>query len=97
MANLTYYAVELIPVEGRVMSHDVIARHTEHLRELDRQGKLVLAGPFSDDPRGLLVLNCDDRRDAEAILNVDPLIVGGVRSYRIHTWLIANADNGYSP
>jgi uncharacterized protein len=97
MANLTYYAVELIPVEGRVMSHDVIASHAEHLRELDRQGKLVLAGPFAGDPRGLLVLNCGDHREAQAILDVDPLIVGGVRHYRINTWLIANADNGYSP
>lgn len=97
MANLTYYAVELIPVEGHAMSHDVIARHSEHLRELDRQGKLVLAGPFADDPRGLLVLNCSEHREAEAILDVDPLIVGGVRSYRISTWLIADAANGYSP
>jgi uncharacterized protein YciI len=97
MANLTYYAVELIPVEGHALSHDVIASHAEHLRELDRQGKLVLAGPFADDPRGLLVLNCDDHREAEAVLDVDPLIVGGIRTYRISTWLIADADNDYSP
>jgi hypothetical protein len=44
-----------------------------------------------------LVLNCDDHREAEAVLDVDPLIVGGIRTYRISTWLIADADNDYSP
>jgi hypothetical protein len=52
MANLTYYAVELIPVEGHALSHDVIASHAEHLRELDRQGKLVLAGPLPTTREG---------------------------------------------
>lgn len=97
MANLTYYAVDLIPVEQRVITADLIAKHTAHLQELDKEGKLVLAGPFADDPSGLLVLNCSDRTAAEGIMDVDPLIVSGVRRFRVHTWLIATADNGYSP
>jgi uncharacterized protein len=96
VAKVTYYAVDLIPVT--VPSLDVIAKHTAHLRELDNEGKLVLAGPFGDDPPGgLLVLNCGDKAAAEAIMNVDPLIVSGVSTFRIHTWLIGNADNNYSP
>jgi uncharacterized protein YciI len=83
----------------RLISRDAtsIAEHAEHLRELDGDGKLILAGPFTDDPRGLLVLNCADARAATAILDVDPLVVAGVRTYRVHSWLIANADNGYTP
>jgi uncharacterized protein len=94
VASLTYYAVDLIPVEQGVMTPALIAKHTEHLRELDKQRKLVLAGPFADDPRGLIVLSCSDRRAAERIMNVDPLIVSGARTFRVHTWLIANSDNG---
>jgi uncharacterized protein YciI len=97
VASLTYYAIDLIPVEQGVMTPALIAKHTEHLRELDNEGKLVLAGPFADDPSGLIILNCSDRRAAERIMNVDPLIVSGVRTFRVHTWLIANSDNGYSP
>ncbi len=97
MATLTYYAVELIPVEGADLTPDLIAKHAGHLRELDGDGKLILAGPFADDPRGLLVLNCADAGAARAILDVDPLVVAGVRTYRVHSWLIANADNGYTP
>ena len=97
MAALTYYAVELIPVEGSDLTPGLIAKHAEHLRELDGDGKLVLAGPFADDPRGLLVLTCADAGAAAAILDVDPLVVAGVRTYRVHSWLIANAANGYTP
>ena len=97
MATLTYYAVELIPVEGADLTSDLIARHAEHLRELDGDGRLILAGPFTDDPRGLLVLHCADAGTAKAILDVDPLVVAGVRTYRVHSWLMANADNGYTP
>jgi uncharacterized protein len=97
VATLTYYAVELVPVEGADLTPDLIAKHAEHLRELDGDGKLILAGPFIDDPRGLLVLNCADAGAAAAILDVDPLVVAGVRTYRVHSWLIANAANGYTP
>jgi hypothetical protein len=38
-----------------------------------------------------------DRTAAEGIMKVDPLIVSGVRTFRVHTWLIANADNAYLP
>jgi len=94
---VTYYAVELIPVEGAELTPDLIAKHAVHLRELDGDGKLILAGPFADDPRGLLVLKCADAGAAAAILDVDPLVVAGVRTYRVHSWLIANAANGYTP
>ena len=95
MAKLTYYAIDLIPVA--VPPGDVLAKHTAHLRELDSEGKLVLAGPFADHSGGLLVLNCADRAAAESIMKVDPLIVSGVSTFRVHTWLIGNADNNYSP
>jgi uncharacterized protein len=95
MAQLTYYAVDLIAVT--VPPQDVLAKHTAHLRELDTEGQLVLAGPFADHSGGLLVLNCGDQAAAEAIMSVDPLIVSGVSTFRVHAWLIGNADNNYAP
>jgi uncharacterized protein len=97
VATPTYYAVELIPVEGRELTPDLIAEHAAHLRELDDDHKLVLAGPFTDDPRGLLILNCANSAAASAILDADPLVGAGVRTYRVHSWLIANAANGFTP
>jgi uncharacterized protein YciI len=94
---VTYYAVDLIPSAEGMPPKDVIERHAKHLRELDEAGKLVLAGPFAGDPHGLLILKVADKAEAESILDVDPMITSGVRTYRVHTWLIAGADNGYMP
>jgi hypothetical protein len=94
---MTYFAVDLIPAAEGMLPPDVLVRHAKHLRELDEAGKLVLAGPFTDDPHGLLVLNVPDKAEAEGILDVDPLITSGLRTYRVHTWLVASADNGYMP
>jgi uncharacterized protein YciI len=94
---VTYYAVELIPVDQTPLSPDLIRRHAEHLREIDQAGKLVMGGPFPEDSHGLVVLKCNDRDEAARILDIDPLITGGVRTYRVRTWLIATAEKGYMP
>jgi uncharacterized protein len=95
VATKTYYAVDLIP--SKVPAPDVIAKHTRHLRELNDEGKLVLGGPFADHSGGLLILNCRDQSAAETIMSVDPLIVSGTSTFRVHAWLIGDTDNNFSP
>ncbi len=92
-----YYAVILQPIESRELNNEAIAKHAQHLRELDGDGKLVLAGPFVDDPSGLLVLRGNSKAEISAIMDQDPLIRGGFRSYEVRTWLMANETNNYLP
>ena len=99
--NLTtdniYYAVILLPVESRDLTKEVIAQHGQHLRELDAEGKLVLAGPFTDNPSGLLVLRGKNKDEIKSIMEQDPLIQGGFRNFEVRTWLMANRANNYLP
>ena len=58
-------------------------RHLEHLRPLDRAGRVVVAGPlFADDgktPRGsLIVLEATSLEEARALAEQDPYVVEGV-------------------
>ena len=92
-----YYVVILQPVESRELPAEVIAKHAQHLRELDVDGKLVLAGPFSDHPSGLLVLRGKSKDEIKSIMVQDPLIQGGYRTIEIRTWLMANRTNNYLP
>jgi uncharacterized protein YciI len=93
-----YYVVILQPpVEPRELTNEVIAKHAQHLRELDVEGKLVLAGPFVDHPSGLLVLRGNNKDEIKSIMDPDPLIQGGFRSYEVRTWLMANRTNNYLP
>lgn len=92
-----YYAVILIPAESRELNKDVVAKHAQHLSELDAEEKLVLAGPFTDHPTGMLVLRGESKDEIKSIIDVDPLVQGGFRTYEIRTWLMANRTNNYLP
>jgi uncharacterized protein YciI len=92
-----YYAAILLPVESRELTGEAITKHAQHLRELDADGKLVLAGPFTDHPTGLLVLRGKNKDEIESIMERDPLILGGFRNFEVRTWLMANRANNYQP
>jgi uncharacterized protein YciI len=91
------YAVILLPIGLAALTSDVIARHAEHLQELDEAGKLLLAGPFIDHPTGMLVLQVASKAEVKLLMDEDPLIREGFKNYEIRTWLMANKNNNYLP
>lgn len=62
--------------------------HLEHLGALDRQGKIVLAGPLTDGAGSLIVVEADGEDAVRAIANCDPYVTGGVfATVEIHPFL----------
>lgn len=80
---------------GKPLNGDVIARHVEHLRKLDGEGKLVLCGPFSDYPGGMVVLRVQSFAEATEIAEQDPFIAEGYKTYGVRTLEVANRENNY--
>ncbi len=67
----------------------MFAGHFANINRLAEQGKLVLAGPFSDDPqqwRGLYVFAVSDFDEARALTATDPVIVNGEMVAEYHRW-----------
>lgn len=60
--------------------------HVRHLQELERSGQLVMCGPFSDAPGGMVIIRAESREEAVAIAERDPYILSGFRSYELRTW-----------
>ncbi len=52
--------------------------HLSHLESLDRQGRVVLAGPLTDRTGSLLVLEFETQEEAEDFARHDPYTVHGV-------------------
>lgn len=52
--------------------------HLANLEPLDRQGRVVLAGPLTDKAGSLLVLEFETREEAENFISHDPYTVHGV-------------------
>ena len=62
--------------------------HLANLEPLDRQGRVVLAGPLTDKVGSLLVLEFETREEAEDFVRNDPYTVYGVfERVEIHPFL----------
>lgn len=59
------------------------------MERLAKAGKLVLAGPFAENPdgwRGLFVFAVDDIEQARALVAIDPVVVNGEIVPEFHRW-----------
>lgn len=67
----------------------MFAGHFANMERLAKEGKLALAGPFSNDPagwRGLFLLAVDDLGEAKRLTETDPVIVNGEMVAEYHRW-----------
>jgi uncharacterized protein YciI len=67
--------------------------HLAYLQKLEREGKLLAAGPLLNekaeiDGAGLLVYRVSHHKEAEIIANNDPFHVKGLRSYTLKPWRV---------
>lgn len=77
------------------LNKEIISKHVEYLRALNKQGKLILCGPFTDHPGGMVVYEAVDRNEAENIAKSDPFIASGYKSYELRAIELANEENNY--
>jgi uncharacterized protein len=91
------YALFLSIVPGAVLTPAVIEQHAAHLEELDREGRLILAGPMLMRFGGLIILRVASLAEAQAVADEDPMIRGSFQTYELATWLMANKANRYQP
>lgn len=67
----------------------MFAGHFANMQRLSQAGKLVLAGPFSEDPdgwRGLFVFAVTDIDEARQLTETDPVLVEGEMVAEYHRW-----------
>ncbi|HYU43321.1 MAG TPA: YciI family protein [Vicinamibacteria bacterium] len=91
----TYYLVML--VKGPKWAPDTSPApeqlrkdHLTHLRKLALAGKLVLAGPLTDDGtiRGLVLFKAASLEEARALEEDDPLVKAGRLAVEVHPWMV---------
>ena len=65
--------------------------HLDNILRMEREGKLVVAGPFLDngDLRGLYVFRVASLAEAQAFGDTDPAIAAGRLRLELHPWYAA--------
>jgi uncharacterized protein len=63
---------------GAALRPKIRVAHLDNLRPFVNQGKIRIAGPFTDGTGSLIVLDAASEADAMAFANNDPYTIGGV-------------------
>ncbi len=62
--------------------------HLARMEQLDAQGRVVLAGPLTDQAGSLIVITADSQEDAERFIREDPYVTEGIFArYEVHPFL----------
>ena len=70
----------------------VLKKHTAYFKQLGREGKCLMAGPFAQQPAGedlgagCFVIAADSEDAARRVADVDPLVAEGLYSYKMWEW-----------
>lgn len=87
---MPYFIGEYIydkPAQARA---DARGTHREYLQHLIDTGKVVLAGPMSDDTNGYVVYHCASMAEASDLLHNDPYnTLGGATCAGPREWTVA--------
>ena len=89
------YVILLSKTPGANRDPGVISSHVSHLRNLDRQGKLVLCGPFLDVDGGMIVIKAASLDEAKRLAAEDPFVTEGHRSFEVRTWQLSCEENNH--
>ena len=76
-------------------SFDVIKKHVEHLKRLNKSDQLVLCGPFTDYDGGIVIIKTESIEEAKIIAESDPFIAEGFSTYELRTLELSNKENQY--
>lgn len=101
----SYFFVILKTGSNETKDSDLISSsfrgHLENINRLAEEGKLILAGPFSNNEkqyRGIFILSkIDSMEEAKELLLTDPAIKNQLLDYEIFSWYGSAALSEYLP
>jgi uncharacterized protein YciI len=95
MGNEYIKYVILLSHSGLPMSEDIIREHVKYLKNLDRDGKLILCGPFKNYNGGMVIINAASIDEAEQIAKNDPFVKSRIETYEIREWELSCEENNH--
>lgn len=76
-------------VEGKSIRKQPIIAHAAYMNKLEREGTLLLGGPFKDDAGAFGILQCESIDAAWKLIEADPAIRDQIMIAQVHPWFSA--------
>lgn len=79
-----------IKIEDKTKMGELMKAHLGNIRKLADEGKIVVAGPFTEDNKqnfeGMFIFNTKSKEEAETWVKTDPAVQAGVFNYEVFPW-----------
>ena len=81
--------------DQKQLNEAIILEHVQHLKQLKKEERLVLCGPFTDHPGAIVVFHATSKNEALQIANKDPFIRDQFKSFDLYTLDVADERNDF--
>ena len=81
--------------DQKQLNEAIILEHVHHLKQLKKEERLVLSGPFLDHPGGIVVFHATSKEEALVIAKQDPFIRDSYKSFDLYTLDVADERNDF--
>jgi len=78
--------VAMLPIIDQELNTKVRPAHLEYLNALFLEGKVVMAGPFTDKLGGMVIYKAGSLEEARELAEKDPVVVEGARRLELREW-----------
>ncbi len=89
----SYFVVFYLKNANSEKAHDdleLMKKHTHYVRGLTENGKIVMAGPYTDEGRiaGMFILTAQSADDAKNVVSGDPIVTDHMVDVEVHSAML---------
>jgi len=78
--------VAMLPIIDQERNTEVRPAHLAYINKLFQEGKVVMAGPFTDKRGGMVIYKADTLEEAQQLAEADPAVTEGARRLELREW-----------
>jgi len=82
------YFVAILKMKKVELNKVYREEHLKYLEELNKKGKVLAKGPFSDNEGGMVIYIVNSKKEAYELASRDPYVINGVRNLTLYEWKI---------
>ena len=81
--------------DQKQLNEAIILEHVQYLKQLRKDERLVVCGPFTDHPGGIVVFHATSKEEALVSAKQDPFIRDRYKSFDLYTLDVADEHNDF--